>query len=71
MNEKQNDDQSSNDYCHKISNEEYELQRDALSDMALSDLLQSIMRDDTLSERDKLKWIKQVIEKKLSKFYQI
>ena len=50
----------SNEYCKKISNEEYELQRDQLSDLALNDLLQNIMNDNTISERDKLKWIKQV-----------
>ncbi|KAH9412549.1 Domain found in Dishevelled, Egl-10, and Pleckstrin (DEP), partial [Dermatophagoides pteronyssinus] len=49
----------SNEYCKKISNEEYELQRDQLSDLALNDLLQNIMNDNTISERDKLKWIKQ------------
>lgn len=49
-----------NDFCKKISNDEFELQRDALSDQALNELLQSIMQDDTISERDKLKWIKQV-----------
>lgn len=46
-------------FCEKISLNEFELQRDVLSEMALSDLLESIMRDDTLTERDKLKWIKQ------------
>ena len=36
------------------------MQRDVLSEVALSELLESIMRDESMSERDKLKWIKQV-----------
>ncbi|CAG2100175.1 unnamed protein product [Medioppia subpectinata] len=46
-------------YCEKITAEEFELQRDVMSEYALADLLKSIMTDDRLTDRDKLKWIKQ------------
>jgi hypothetical protein len=32
-----------------------------MSEYALADLLRSIMTDDKLSDREKLKWIKQVL----------
>lgn len=50
----------SGNYCQKISSEEFEMQRDVMSEVALSELMESIMRDESMSERDKLKWIKQV-----------
>ncbi|XP_017494092.1 PREDICTED: DEP domain-containing protein 1A-like, partial [Rhagoletis zephyria] len=46
-------------FCQTVTNEEFEMQRDVLSEVALSELLESIMRDESMSERDKLKWIKQ------------
>ncbi|XP_054162437.1 DEP domain-containing protein 1A-like [Oppia nitens] len=46
-------------YCQTITSEEFELQRDVMSEYALADLLKSIMTDERLSDRDKLKWIKQ------------
>lgn len=60
MNRKNNVEIIDNNYCQKITNDEYEIQRDTLSDMALSDLLQNIMDNDSMSQRDKFKWIKQV-----------
>ncbi|CAG2162925.1 unnamed protein product [Oppiella nova] len=48
-------------YCQKVTADEFELQRDVMSEYALADLLKSIMTDDRLSDRDKLKWIKQVL----------
>ncbi|KAI7696077.1 hypothetical protein SSS_08129 [Sarcoptes scabiei] len=51
--------ESNNEYCLKVTNEEYQIQRDAFSEKALQDLLLSVMNDDSMTERDKLKWIKQ------------
>lgn len=35
------------------------MQRDVFSEQALTELLESILKSDSMSERDKLKWIKQ------------
>ena len=50
---------NSQQFCQKISTEEFEIQRDVLSEYALADLLRSIMTNNSLTDRDKLKWIKQ------------
>lgn len=47
-------------YCQQITSDEFDLQRDVMSEYALADLLRSIMTDDKLTDREKLKWIKQV-----------
>lgn len=47
-------------YCEQISDKDFVKQKETMSEVALSDLLTSVLQDETMSETDKLKWTKQV-----------